>query len=406
MQIINLRKIGWVKHWRQAMITLEWAALFFCTAATLLHIGSAALAYRRVRPADSEALPDVREVPVSLVRPVCGLDPCDPLTLRSSFLLDHNNYELIFCCADAGDPAAALVRKLIAEHPHVPARLLIGDNAGTPNPKLNNLFKGWAAARHEWIVLADSNVLMPHDYLRRMLSGWRADTGVLCGPPIGCLVQGFWSELECAFLNTYQARWQYTADSIGFGFAQGKSMLWRRSALEKAGGIRALAREIAEDAAATKIVREQGLRVRLVDRPFGQALGKRTLKQVWHRQLRWARLRRVTFPLMFVPEILTGCIPALVAGAYAAGALDLPEEAALLVLAAIWLGTEALMSRASGWHTSWASPLAWLARDAMLPVLWVAAYIGNGFVWRGNTMDVSAAADGRRTASGRIEVKA
>jgi ceramide glucosyltransferase len=377
------------------MISLEWAALFFCAAATLLHIGTAVLAWWRVRPRDSAALPDVRDVPVSIVRPVCGIDPCDPLTLRSGFLLDHNNYELIFCCADANDPVAALIRKLIAEHPHVPARLLIGENTSTPNPKLNNLFKGWAAARNEWIVLADSNVLMPPDYLRRMLCGWRADTGVLCGPPIGCMVRGFWSELECAFLNTYQARWQYTADSVGFGFAQGKSMLWRRSVLEKAGGIRALAKEIAEDAAATKVVREQGLRVRLVDRPFGQALGPRTLKQVWQRQLRWARLRRVTFPLMFTPEILTGCVPALVAGAYAAYSFDLPEEGIVLAIAAVWLATEALMARAAGWHTSWTSPLAWLARDAMLPVLWVAAWVGNSFVWRGNAMNV-AGESGRR----------
>lgn len=386
------------------MTTLEWAALLFCAAATLLHVGSAALAWWRVRPRTG-TLPDMRDVPVSILRPVRGVDPCDPLTLRSSFLLDHDNYELIFCCADANDPVAKFISGLIAEYPDVPARLLIGDSAGTPNPKLNNLFKGWAAARHEWIVFADSNVLMPPDYLRRLLCGWRADTGVLCAPPIGCIVQGFGSELECAFLNTYQARWQYTADSAGFGFAQGKSMLWRRSVLETAGGIRALAQEIAEDAAATKVVRAQGLRVRLVDAPFGQALGPRTLRQVWQRQVRWARLRRVTFPLMFAPEILTGCIPALLAGACAAEGLGLPAEGVVLGLAALWFGAEAILSRAAGWHTTWASPLAWLARDAMLPALWIAAWAGNSFEWRGNAMDVSRGADGR-VPGGRLHVKA
>src|SRR5262249_15106896 len=66
---------------------------------------------------------------------------------------------------------------------------------------------------------------------------------------------GFWAELECAFLNTYQLRWQYTSAAIGLGFAQGKSMLYRRSQIEKAGGIRLLAAEAAEDAATTKVVR-------------------------------------------------------------------------------------------------------------------------------------------------------
>src|SRR5262249_58434890 len=104
-----------------------------------------------------------------------------------------------------------------------------------------------------------------------------------------------WAELECAFLNTHEARWQYVADSIGLGFAQGKSMLWRREILERAGGIEALGMELAGDAASTKLVRGTGLRVRLVDRPFQQPLGARTLTEGWNRQLRWARFRPASF---------------------------------------------------------------------------------------------------------------
>src|SRR5438128_1355144 len=83
----------------------------------------------------------------------------------------------------------------------------------------------------------------------------RPVTGLVCSPPVGCLPDGVFAELECAFLNTYQARWQCVADSAGYGFAQGKSMLWRRDLLERAGGIRVLASELAEDAASTKVVR-------------------------------------------------------------------------------------------------------------------------------------------------------
>ncbi len=121
--------------------------------------------------------------------------------------------------------------------------------------------------------MADSNVLMPRDYLQRLLARLAPDTGLLCAPPIGCLPHGFWAEVECAFLNTYQARWQYAADTVGLGFAQGKTMLWRRADLEQAGGIRALGAEIAEDAAATKVVRRAGRRVRLVDRRLRPAAG-------------------------------------------------------------------------------------------------------------------------------------
>ena len=79
---------------------------------------------------------------------------------------------------------------------------------------------------------------------------------------------------------------------FGFGFAQGKTMLWRRADLERAGGIEALAKEVAEDAASTKIVRAAGRKVRLVAQPFPQPLGHRSASEVWNRQLRWARLRR------------------------------------------------------------------------------------------------------------------
>ena len=80
-------------------------------------------------------------------------------------------------------------------------------------------------------------------------------------------------------------------------------MLWRRDILEAGGGIEALGAEIAEDAAATKLINAQGLNAHLVDQPFQQPLGRRRLKDVWYRQVRWARLRRATFPLFFLPEI-------------------------------------------------------------------------------------------------------
>ena len=115
---------------------------------------------------------------------------------------------------------------------------------------------------------------MRHDYIQRLFAAWRSDTGLVCAPPTGCLPAGFWAELECAFLNCYQARWQYLADGLGIGFAQGKTLFWRRSDLEQAGGIRSLGTEIAEDAASTKIVREAGLRVRLVSPPRASRLGR------------------------------------------------------------------------------------------------------------------------------------
>lgn len=350
------------------------------------HLVSIALAARRYAKAPGE-----RRIypPVTVIRPVCGVDQYDRGTLASTFWLDHPNYEVIFCCTKATDPAAALVQELIARHPRVPARLLIGDERPTANPKLNNLVKGWNTARHEWIVLADSNVIMPPDYLDRMFEAWTPETGLVCSPPLGCLPQTFWAEVECAFLNTYQARWQSAAAGIGFGFAQGKSMLWQRHTLDQAGGVIALGEELAEDAAATKIVRRQGKSVRLTNQPFEQPLGTRTAKQVLDRQVRWAKLRRATFAPYYLPEVMTGVIPALACAAVAASQFGVDTAAASASMLALWYLPETALNRRAGWHYSWKTPMAWLARDVLIPLVWTRGWLGDGFTWRGNEMNVS-----------------
>jgi ceramide glucosyltransferase len=283
----------------------------------------------------------------------------------------------------------ALLRRLMAKHAHVPARLLVGNDAISGNPKLNNFAKGWTAASHEWIVVSDSNALLPRDCIQRLLARWDFRTGLVCSPPVGAHPIGIWAELECAFLNTYQARWQCFADAIGFGFAQGKTMLWRRDFLDEAGGVRALAAELAEDAAATKLVRHAGLHVRLVNAPFAQPLGERTASEVWNRQLRWSRLRRDAFKAYFALEILSGGAPALLAGGVVAAAAGWPLPAALIALATLWYGAEAVLAYAAGWYLTRRSPLLWLARDSMLPVLWTISWLGNAFVWRGHEMRVA-----------------
>jgi len=364
------------------------AAATFCIAVTLIHIVSITVAICRFRQSARPTPLSRQYPPVSLVRPLCGLDNYAADTLHSTFDLDYLRYEILFCVASAKDPVLPLVKDLIAEHPGANARLLVGDERVSANPKLNNVLKGWHAAKHDWIIIADSNVLMPRDYIQRLFASWRADTGLVASPPIGCRPHGIWAELECAFLNTYQARWQYLVDSFGRGFAQGKTMLWWRADLERAGGIAALAREVAEDAAATKIVRGAGLKVRLVDQPLAQPLGRRSAAEVRNRQLRWARLRRASFFIYFLPEILSGGVPPMIGVAFLASAYGLPVALSTTAFAALWYGGEMVLAAAAGWHISALSPLYGLARDLLLPVLFVSALRGNDFIWRGNEMQV------------------
>ncbi|MBV8850043.1 MAG: glycosyltransferase [Methylobacteriaceae bacterium] len=353
-----------------------------------LQLASVIAATLRCKPR-ARTLPVTPPAPaVSIVRPLSGVEAFSEETLRSTFELDYPHYEVVLCVQRNNDPILHLAERMIAEHPHVPARLLIGDDPISANPKLNNCVKGWKAARHDWIVLTDSNVLLPQDYIQTLLEPWDGETGLVISMPIGSRPQGFWAEVECAMLNTFEARWMLAGELLGIGFAQGKNMLWRRDILENAGGIGALAAELAEDAASTKIVRTAGLKVRFVDMPFEQPLGARKALEIWSRQVRWARLRRVTFPGYFAPEPISGAfIPLLLIGiyTYAYGYNPMPFVGAF---AAIIYTAEMLLAWRAGWFLNWASPIAFLVRDLGFPAMWTTALLFDDFTWHGKSMSV------------------
>ena len=126
-------------------------------------------------------------------------------------------------------------------------------------------------------------------------------------------------------------------------------MLYRRSELEKAGGIRALAAEPAEDAATTKLVRAAGLRVRLVDAPFEQPLGYRSSRRGVAPSIAvGAAAARFVQGLLRVGNLAGGAAP-LAAACYVLAALQLPS-AGIIAFAAVWYGAEAMLAYAAGWH--------------------------------------------------------
>ncbi|THV21434.1 ceramide glucosyltransferase [Peteryoungia ipomoeae] len=362
-------------------------SIWFATAALAVQAGSigALLARKHIGSVPTH---NATRPPITILRPVCGLENNLERCLESTFDLRWPSFEVIFCVAHEDDPAAAVVRSLLARHPERDAQLLVGEDAISVNPKMNNLVKGWRSARHDWIVIVDSNVLMPPDQLERMLARWDDETGLVCAPPIGTEPQNFAAEVESVWLNSFQARWQLLADSIGQGFAQGKAMLLNRSIISDLGGFERLGDAVAEDAAATHLVREAGLKVRLVHEPFAQPLGKRSAGSVWKRQLRWARLRRASFPLYFLPEVAVGAtLPTLcLAGAAVSGTIPVVTP---LVYLALWYSTEILLARSYGWPSGWRSFAAMIVRDLALPPLFIAAWFGSDFVWRGNAMTVA-----------------
>ena len=343
-------------HWLAYAIS---GLVVFAMIAQLASILLAYLQQKSASPSEIKGTPKV-----TILRPLCGLENNLAETLRTTFDADYPDYEIIFCVASAGDPVIPVAMRLIAQHPHVQARLLIGDDRVSGNPKLNNLVKGWHAAEADWVLMADSNVLLPPDYIRRLFAEWRQGTGLVSSPPAGIRPEGLAARLECAFLNTLQGRWQLASARLDNGFAQGKMLFWRRDFLDQAGGITVLGTEMAEDVAATKLVRSKGLKVRLTRCLFEQPIGRRSFRAVWGRQLRWAKVRRLGFLPIFLPEILLGgVLPFLGALGLMAGGIVSPVAA--LTLPILWYGAEFMLARASGWPSAPADVLAWICRDLL-----------------------------------------
>ena len=230
--------------------------------------------------------------------------------------------------------------------------------------------------------MTDSNLLLPPDYISTLVDSWGPDTGLVSAPPFGILPEGWAARLECAFLNSNQARLQYLADSCGFGFAQGKTLFFNKPLLDTRGGLAALGRTLAEDVAATQVTRALGARVSLAPLPFPQPIGRRSLAQVLARQLRWSRVRRDGFPRLFALEPLNGALLPAAAGAAGAGVTPV----VVLAYLGLWYGAEAVLMRRAGWPSGWRDVAVLPVRDLLLPALWIATFRRRGFVWRGNAM--------------------
>lgn len=168
-------------------------------------------------------------------------------SLRTFFQLDYPDYEILFCVADADDSAIPVIRKLMAEFTHIPSRLHIGAASAGANPKVNNLIPVYDRALHDRILISDSNVRVPPCYLRRMVSVMANDVGIVTAVVAGMEPSHWGGRLEAVYLNTFVARWMQIAYAIGHPCVMGKTMLFRRSVLDRFGGLKTLSRYVAED---------------------------------------------------------------------------------------------------------------------------------------------------------------
>jgi ceramide glucosyltransferase len=331
--------------------------------------------------------------PVSILKPLKGADPDLEANLDSFFRLDYPAYELLFGIEYRSDPALAVARRVASRHPGIRATFVVSSHQVGLNPKVNNLANIAAHARHELLLISDSNVSAPPDHLRVMVGELlRPNVGLVTAPIRALDGRGLGGLLERCQLNTFVVGGVAAVTLLLGGVcAVGKSMLLRRRDLDRIGGWRELARYLAEDQVSGEAIRDLGLRVAVAPRPVDHHLGSVTVRQFAGRHLRWARLRRHLAPLGYAAEILTNpLVPASLHVAVEPNWLSAALAMTTLGVLTAWtMASERLL----GVRTNRSLlPLAVVARALAVAALWPVPFLSSTVEWRGRRLRI-----GRRT---------
>lgn len=366
------------------------AILLACVTYVLLlvlQVSTCVVVVIRVR---RKSPPPPPAVPVTIVVSVAGLDEEEASTALSAMPLAGPDVHVLYCAFDEGEPAVQVIRRHLVRAPVEHVRILTGRMRRSRNPKIDNIEKALAEVRTDYVAFVDGNLRMPADFVPRLLAEWHATTGAVSSPPLAVEPLGFWADVECAMLNTFFARYELTADSLGGGYVHGKAFLMPVAMLVPRDGRLPLESEVAEDAAATRLVRAQGLKVRLTRRPFEQPLGRRLFAEVWHRNLRWAQLRKRAYPIPFLLEPAMTILPVLALVVPVARAMEAPILVLLMLTALVWYGSEALLARLATWPWSARFFVAVVIRDALALAIWLVAWFRMRYAWRGEVVELDS----------------
>jgi ceramide glucosyltransferase len=339
-------------------------------------------------------------VAVTVFKPLCGAEPRLYENLRTFFLQDHPCFQLVFGVREAGDPALAVVARLHAEFPQVDATVVADPRVHGINLKVSNLINQYPLAKHDWLVLADSDIAAPPDCLRRV-------TAPLADPGIGivtCLYRGrslggLWSRLGRAFIDEWFLPSVNLARLLGstrYGF--GATTAIRRDTLLAIGGFDALAGHVADDYYIGEYPRRLGLATVLSECEVVTDVAETTPRALVHRELRWLRTIRNLDPAGYAGSFVCFTTPVALIGYGLSGGNDTALALLLGAMAGRLVLHYGAMQHAAE-VPSMAERLKALAllpvRDALSLALWVWAAGGGRIRWRGQQMKIETQAPAR-----------
>ena len=322
--------------------------------------------------------------PVTILKPVCGLEKNQKINLRSACLQDYPDFQVVFSVQGPNDPAVPILKEIQQEYPERVSVAVETLQAG-PNGKINNLLGALPYARHDILVISDSDVRLGPNYLQNIIAPL-ADPGVgfVCTLYKATSADRWYEKMELLTLNAdFIPSVVFAYVSGASKFCLGSSVAFRRGSLEEMGGLEALADYLAEDYEMGRRLWVSGKRMVLV--PYFVEIGVdlQDLSQWWNHQVCWDQKTRAAQPAGFFASVVTRSVPfaLLLAASRLGDALGLSILGGVLGLR---LATAAVIL---GWGFRDREGLKSLAllplRDIAALVSWVLAFTKKTVIWRG-----------------------
>ena len=364
------------------------AVLGTCTSAVFLAMSLlGARKFHRARRIANQERRRADCPPVSVLKPLHGLEPHLRENLESFYRQDYPSYEILFAVDTENDPAAAVAREVSRQYPQIPTRILVTGEAPWPNPPAWCFSAMAEAAANDIFVTSDSDVFVGPSYLREIVSP-------LLAPRIGmvtCVYRGhnaggFWSGMDAIGMSVEMTAGVLTANLLeGMKFGLGPTIAIRRDSLAAAGGYATLADYFANDFMIGNLIAKAGYEVRLSDHIIDHVVAPMSFSQMWRRQIRWAASTRFSRPKGHFGSVLTFSVPYGILGLIA-GLLSGHTQlgVALFVLCVLNRMTESL---AIGWgvvrdRVCLRSPWLYPVRDLLGFALWLGSYFTRRSLWR------------------------
>lgn len=324
--------------------------------------------------------------PVSAILPLKALDQGFTRAEESIFAQDYPAYEVLFSAAEKESPAIVEARRIVSRHPERASRILVSQGVGAVSPKLDVLATPLAAVAHDFVLTKDSNITLGPGSLAAMMQSFTGSVGLVVAVPVAVRPASFAGRIE-AFLINGHARLLLAASAAGLGFGVGKVMLFKRSDLDRIGGITALGRSLAEDTALSRTLARHGLGTVFAHETVAQEIGARSLRDIYDRQVRWSVIRRANEKFSFPLEPIASPLPAALAGALAAPLVELPAWLGFGATLLVWFCAETGFAAMKGWEVSAWAPVAFLGREILALAAWLRAWTTYEVVWANGRFD-------------------